>query len=476
MGTVRSSGMRHLDGYSLLQALLTRRSRRFPLGSRLEGPLAYESNAHPEPLSMEEEALLAFAASGITWYALGDLPYPGPGAEPAIAGTTILGQLIGRTTPSGDALNSVLVFVMNDAGTYVLRRPQDLSEHELKEMLQLVSASKFVEAYELLRVQVSDRRVAISAQPPYTLPFNNWAANHPGSTYFLPVSEISALYINALLWAFGDGIGYYVLDERNPFHPHGPLGRFRRSKGGHLYDDPRDNRMHTIGIVEAMMFEFAALEQGAIIQNLSLMANALGLGGFPHFAAHPYAWFQALGFKFAEPPPKYSATAGGDWPVHLAMKLSRLPDIEVPTPVGFNDAWNLVQPYCPPNQGWTCMRDAVAAYVKAKFSRESGHLRDTDDTPWMRNTVGHVLDAIPAYSENALKAGVAYCEYVHERYGMFPAHGGPFRTEQAFQAHHLDLKFYDTFYQPAAIGETQRNHWANWHQSEPAVSNAVASG
>jgi len=34
-----------------------------------------------------------------------------------------------------------------------------------------------------------------------------------------------------------------------------------------------------------------------MLQNLGLMAQALGLGGFPNFANHEFAWFQALGFR-----------------------------------------------------------------------------------------------------------------------------------------------------------------------------------
>ena len=40
---------------------------------------------------------------------------------------------------------------------------------------------------------------------------------------------------------------------------------------------------------------------GAIVQNLGLMCQALGLGGFPHFAAHPFGWPQALGFRMEDP-------------------------------------------------------------------------------------------------------------------------------------------------------------------------------
>ena len=51
-----------LAGYPLLEALIERRSRRFGSGMRLNGgPLAYRSVRTPQPLSLEEEAVLAFA-------------------------------------------------------------------------------------------------------------------------------------------------------------------------------------------------------------------------------------------------------------------------------------------------------------------------------------------------------------------------------------------------------------------------------
>ncbi len=65
-----------LGTYPLLSALVERRSRRFGKGMTLNGgPLAYHSAHRPQPLSLEEEAALAFAACGITGYALAELPY-----------------------------------------------------------------------------------------------------------------------------------------------------------------------------------------------------------------------------------------------------------------------------------------------------------------------------------------------------------------------------------------------------------------
>lgn len=70
-------------------------------------------------------------------------------------------------------------------------------------------------------------------------------------------------------------------------------------------------------------------------------------------------------------------------------------------------------------------------------------------------TVTLVRSGIPRYSDEAITATIAYCKYVHERYGRFPVNGGPFRTLLAYQAHRLDPDFYAAFYKegvlPAAV-------------------------
>ncbi len=77
-----------LAEYPLLQALTERRSRRFGKGMTLNGgPLAYASEHDPEPLTLEEEAALAFAGAGTTGYAAGDLPYATGDELEAGAGT-----------------------------------------------------------------------------------------------------------------------------------------------------------------------------------------------------------------------------------------------------------------------------------------------------------------------------------------------------------------------------------------------------
>src|ERR1041385_1992046 len=82
-------GASRIWSFPLFEALLRRRSRRFALGMRMNGgPLAYESRAKPVPLSLEEEAALAFAGAGITGITLGELPYTGD--RPGTGGGAII--------------------------------------------------------------------------------------------------------------------------------------------------------------------------------------------------------------------------------------------------------------------------------------------------------------------------------------------------------------------------------------------------
>ncbi len=96
----------NLATYPLLRALTERRSRRFGKGMTLnDGPLAYASEHGPEPLTVEEEAALAFAGAGTTGYAAADLPYA-TDDELEAGGGNIMTHFVGRTVASGDAMHA----------------------------------------------------------------------------------------------------------------------------------------------------------------------------------------------------------------------------------------------------------------------------------------------------------------------------------------------------------------------------------
>jgi len=100
---------------TLFEVLLNRRSRRVGLGMSIPtGPFQYTSPLKPIPLTEDEEAALAFAACGVTGYALADLSY-----GPREGGSMLVGRL-GRTVASPDAVNAVAVLVTHDRGTWLL--------------------------------------------------------------------------------------------------------------------------------------------------------------------------------------------------------------------------------------------------------------------------------------------------------------------------------------------------------------------
>jgi len=235
-----------------------------------------------------------------------------------------------------------------------------------------------------------------------------------------------------------------VVAARHGFRPAG-IGRFAKSKGGPLHDDPRDGRFMTVGFLESWLFELTGVEVGAIVQNLGLMSQALGIGGFPHFAGHPFGWTRTLGFRIEEP--KLSRVIAAGPVMRLAMTLLGK-DIPMPTAVGLeHNATTLLKPYCPPY--YSSMREAVLAFVAAKFASGKGAFRDGGaNSAWLDG--GRVQQGIPEYPATAVEATIAYCEYVYERYGRFTAACGPFRTTLAYQAHNLDQDFYNRFYRADA--------------------------
>jgi hypothetical protein len=334
------------------------------------GPLAYESEKEPEPLSLEEEAALAFAGCGVTGPTLAELPYENGDKKEAGSGNIII-RFLGRTAASAEAVHATTLFVMGEEGAWMLKRPQDYPRARISDLVRMARAGRFTELYEMARIKVSNRRPDPPRELPFVLPFNKWSANVPGTTNFLPVAEISAFYINLLLSAFSEELSTFVLDERNGFKPAG-IATFARSKGGHLQDDPKAGRYITISIVETRLFEFVAIEQGAMLQNLALMGEALGLGGFSYWAAHPSAWFEALGFRMRDIP--FSRTIGaGSLRKTLIRVLGK--ELTVPTAVGFErNGEALIKPYCPPY--YRDMEEAVLAFVDYKYSQGRGTLRD----------------------------------------------------------------------------------------------------
>ena len=64
--------------------------------------------------------------------------------------------------------------------------------------------------YRQMRVNIADQRIEVSREMPLVASINKWSANVPGTTYLLPIAELSALYINVLLSAFDRGFADWI--------------------------------------------------------------------------------------------------------------------------------------------------------------------------------------------------------------------------------------------------------------------------
>ena len=429
---------------TLFEVLLSRRSRRVGLGMSIPaGPFRFTSQHAPVPLTEDEEAALAFAACGVTGYALADLSY-GAGE-----GGSMLAGRLGRTVASPDAVNAVSVLITNDRGTWLLKRPQDFAATEFLELVRLAQNGSLTDLYRRVRVQLSDKRTAPPLDPGHNFSINRWSLYAPGTTYFLPIIETTALTINALLELFGEEMGVFLRDERAWFRPAG-IGRFARRNGGHLHDEPRDLRSATIQMTETALLESMATEHGMVLQNLALMTEALGLGGFPNFAHHENIWFQAAGFHMhSMPASRYTGAPG--FLSTLARWFGRDPVLEYPVGLEKDDRV-LLKPFCPPY--YTSMEDAVRSFVQTKFGPDGIYRGGVQQSAWL--DAPSLTTKIQAPSTAAQQATIAYCEYVHRRYGRFPVYTAPFRTIIGFQVSHVDLDFYDRFYEPAALPDSVR--------------------
>jgi len=222
---------------------------------------------------------MVFAACGITGHALADLCYARDGGGGIMAG------LVARTVASGDALQAVALTVINDEGAWLVRRPRELPLGEMANLIELGRRGEFSQLYRRCRVKIAGERPKTPVEPLFNINANRWSAHAPGSTIFLPVNDLTFMYVNGLLEILNEETGAFILDERNHFLPAG-LGKFARSRGGHLENNPHLGRVATVRQVEQFVTEFVTAEQGMMLQNLGLMAQALGLGGFPNSIHH----------------------------------------------------------------------------------------------------------------------------------------------------------------------------------------------
>jgi hypothetical protein len=446
-----------------VRKLLVRRSRRVTHRTRLAGPLCHDAR-DPVPLTKEEEAYLVAAAVGITGPIHPDLPYTEEGG-----GRTMM-SLFGRTIASPDAAHTLRLIVVNDAGAWYIRGPWDFgSTNDLLEVVKLArDAAKtgdWTRWYDKVRERISYRRARIPSGTLYQAAFNRHSTNLGGTTYFLPIADVSGFYLNVAFAAFEEKVGWVLRDLRNGGRP-AFQEKYLRSPGGPL-NEAWETQV-PMEFFTDMIRGWTGNERGQMFANLALAAQDIHLDGFPHFGGSFYAWAEELDFERVRVPCEKLAR-GPSWLRYQAHRLFLkptpysvltwlLPSLRTKykrhaeIPVGLRD---LVQPYCPPY--YPNMRAAVEAFVKTKFATLSSQL-EGELTKLEPESAAKLRAALTRFTGDEIDRVVSHAEYVFDRYGIFPRRGepGPLSFLEAYQVHVVDPEYYARYYGDESLTPDQQ--------------------
>jgi hypothetical protein len=405
-----------------------RRSRRFGLGMTIpDGPLAYVSRHPPLPLSDLERMLLVLCGAGISgWHlgmdhtASGD---PGHGCNYPVRPT-------GRVGASAAGIETAELIVTDDAGTFITRF-RDLDPARIRELQSAANLSELLDRAARHCIPLDDGRMPLHAASPHMDAHNVWNANQPGTTLFIPIVDLTQQLLAFLAMQLGEGALPW-----DPIHhrPCGDLEPFIRSG---LLDE---RKRASIVDIELSALTTGAIELGLICQNLVLVMQAMGLGGWMFTGLNADS---VLGAYAAEGAPG------------LGFRFTRDPAWTGPNPVGLD---GIYEGLCPPYVA--DMREAVDRFVALKFG-PGGAYDPARPGPYRDNA--RIKEQIARYSAEFIAALGEVAQYLHDTFGRFPATVPSVSVRVYAQAQHLDLDFYDQFYGPEATLETHREHLARWH-------------
>ncbi len=424
--------------YPLWDAIFGRRSRRVAAGSAFRsGSLSFQSKLDPQPLSRLEEAYL-IAATGVTGLPYWDNPYETADGKPLLGTPCVEGS--GRAAGSPDNAQSTVFFMWNDEGTYMLKRPDDPGPPV---NVRTMSADDLITHAERCKVKVKDGRLEFPRDFPAYAGGNKYVSNVPGSTMFMPVTEVTRQYINGLFYVLAQEPGRrpVFLDDFNNWSP---CGCERWVKSKFL------NKQIPIplGFYAKGRTEYEAM---LLLQNLALVAQSMGLGGWIHAAFENTIMLggypdigPGLGFRFERPKKRL---------------IPRPYPASTPNPVGLD---GVLQSYAPPYFKDTDA--AIDAILAEKYGPSGLYSKAGTAAPSMKpEAEAAFIRESPHVEPEIVEVVRAICRYIWKTYRRFPAHCHAIDSAGIWmQCHHIDPEFYDRFFREA-YSPTQAAHAEAWH-------------
>jgi hypothetical protein len=419
----------------LMDAVFTRRSRRFGLGMEIKhGPNAHKSEHEPVALSIEEEAMLSIAATGLSGMNLSDMPHTQreeiSNNEEWDGNANTMLEYSGRTFPSPCGAHGTELFYTNDDGTYIIKM-RGMKAEKIQEISQMDDLEKIVEVFKDRRIKISDGRIDLPHSFPAFLSFNTWNSNMPGTSLFMPVVDVTEELINGMMLFLEQG--QYPTDENGE-----PLGCKRWVDAG-LVSIPSPYA----ALEPQVCYCATNMEVGFMCQNLLLTESAMGLGGWPFGGFTPLIvlggtpMHQGLGFHFE------TAEKG--------------PLAGMPYPVGKDELFETHHP-----RYYGSIDNTVDHIMEKKFGNTGiFNAENAATAPYKKP--GQMEVGIPKTSDDIVQCTKDIFNEVEQRYGRFPAFVDPCIMSLMVQAHHLDLDFYDKYYKDGAYTERHKRHMEKWH-------------
>ena len=417
--------------FPLFEAMMGRRSRRFGFGMELEyGPFTYKSEKEPFPLSEDETAILVAAATGLTGAIL---------CEGDTQGGMV--KSVGRTHPSAVGAHRTQLFFTNDDGLFLYQgtkhKMSKMKEYETEE-----DRNKIRGFYDEYTVKISEGRFDLPQAEPGLFAHNLWVTNTPGSTLFMPVTDVSQDLIRLMVnmcdskggARYSKTGGYYIVDERKGMRA---AGCEKWAENGLLNKE----NILPLGRLEKIIVSWLCAEGAMMGTLMQLAMAATGIGGWLHGGFTPLVVM-------------------GGTPIckGLGMRFITPKEDPFPNPVGLDGYF---EGFCPPY--YKDMNAAVEAAIEGMGEK-------LDDWEKRGMVLPHKVSneefekAVPGVSDEGIECVKDICTYIFEEYGKFPAFNDTMHLLYFIQAHHLDTDFYDKYFKDGAYLDTHKNHFDMWHK------------
>lgn len=422
------SGYKNMLSYTLVEALLGRRARRFFMGAEIpDGTFKYKSRFSHAPLSEAEKLILVAACGGNTsWH---HMIFRAEHYAPTLSNYS--GAASGRIFPSAAGFHTSKIFFTDDEGVYVLenRDAPAFSEREINGSLDF---DQMIQTLKSQIVKLQDGRLKLPSQVPHIEAHNTWVVNQPGSLLIIPVGDLAQHVILALCYMLQND--YVLYDDLNKCAIPGIEG---------FKDIVNIDNVWPLTFVEQLSMSELATELSISCYAGMLMLNAMGLGGWLFDGISPFSILGASGEE---------AVPG------LGFEFDFKPEWAYPNVTGLK---GIMEGACPPH--FKDMRAAVEAVVHRKFGPGGPYHPETPG-PWLDSA--KVRSAARMHDARFIDCIALQAQYLFDTFGKFPATVPSIYVLTYLQAHHLDLEFYDKFFKPGAYLKTHKDHWDQWHSNE----------